>query len=102
MNPIKIDGLDYDVNEFEPSFGDELNGYIKYGTQEMAVDKNLNKWQRNATILHECLHGISTHRSLDLSEKQVESLTFGMIGLMRDNRELVDCIMEGRPYGVNS
>ncbi|HXP82597.1 MAG TPA: hypothetical protein VN976_22045 [Verrucomicrobiae bacterium] len=53
------------------------------------VLRGLEKSVDDATVLHEAIHIISDHLSLDLDEHEVSGLSQGLFALFKDNPEFL-------------
>jgi len=51
--------------------------------------RGLEKSVDDATVLHEAIHIISDHLSLDLDEHEVSGLSQGLFALFKDNPEFL-------------
>ena len=62
------------------------------------IDKELKDIERANTVLHEVMHAIFYTQGLQLTAKQEElivtSITNGLIGFSRDNREFFDSVFK--------
>jgi len=99
VKPINIDGIDYKVTVEQVDNMADNQGSITYRDSHIRVLDTLKDNQHNSVLLHESLHGISMHRDLDLTEHQIRSMTFGLIGLVRNNKGLFNSIISGEKYG---
>lgn len=55
----------------------------------IVVDKYLKNSMYKETLLHEVLHGLDYHNGINLTHKQIDALTAGLLQVIRDNPLLV-------------
>lgn len=67
-----------------------FEGCITYQDSSIAINKNLEMVYKKVVLMHEILHGISTHTGADLTEKQCDQLAYQLIDLMNNNPLLID------------
>ena len=79
----------------------DLEGQICYCTNEIEIDALSEEQRQYAILLHEIIHGIlegSRNESLEkdpaLLEQVVEVLAHGLLGVLRDNPDLIREIQE--------
>jgi len=99
MKPINIDGMDYKVTQESSDNMTGAQGCIVYRDSHIKVLDTLEGNQFNSVLLHESLHAVSMHRDLDLTEHQISSMTFGLMGLVKSNGKLFESIVSGEKYG---
>lgn len=83
---IKVGHLELGVEERE--LGPDLLGEFDEMTCTIRVRPNISEQLRRSTILHECLHAISSIYGLDLTESQVLVLESSLTNLINQNPEL--------------
>lgn len=103
IEKVRIGAIDYSVFLSESiAQKNDLAGQICYASCEIEVDSLSQPQKQYAILLHEIVHGIFTHSKLDetLSEKEallenvVEIVAHGLLGVIRDNPELIREIQE--------
>jgi Zn-dependent peptidase ImmA (M78 family) len=88
---VKISGIDYEVATGDPrnanEQGDILMGEITYHEATIYINDELNKQLKEATLLHEIVHGILYHMGSELNgnEKFVEGFASGLHQVFKDN-----------------
>jgi Zn-dependent peptidase ImmA (M78 family) len=88
---VKISGIDYDIsiaeNRKANDDGDILMGEIVYHQASIYINEDLNEQLKEATLLHEIVHGILYHMGSEMNdnEKFVEGLSSGLHQVFRDN-----------------
>lgn len=70
--------------------GQECFGRIDFDKQVIYLNSAYSKEQREATLIHEILHGIDNLYQIDLSEKQVALLADGLYTVIKDNGGLIN------------
>ena len=60
-------------------------GEIEYGECLIRLNSNNTDEQNQATLIHECLHGISEMYTLDMSEDLVTKLANAIYTTIKDN-----------------
>ena len=93
LEKVKILGIVYKILYHHELKGDKnelLNGRIDYDKAEILIKHDLESQNILNVIYHEAVHGLSTSMGIDLSEKQVETISNGLLCLVRDNPELFD------------
>jgi hypothetical protein len=95
---IRLYGTDWSVEEktagelFEIQ-GCSLLGLEVFEDSTLYVKDTLPPQLKAAVLLHEIVHGIDEFNNLNLSEVQVRSFSSGLFALLRENRQLVDYIL---------
>jgi len=88
---VKISGIDYHVEIAEQRNtheGNVLQGEIVYGDATIYINEQQNEQMKEATLLHEIVHGILYHMGSELNdnEKFVEGFSSGLHQVFRDNK----------------
>ncbi len=84
-NKLRIDGEDWIVSKDSDLIRNENNyGEVDHLQRKISLDKNAPKIP--VTLLHECIHVVSENGKLDLEEKQVARLAYGLYAIIRDNK----------------
>lgn len=90
LKSIKICGIPYKIKPIE---SDSLMGEIRHDTQELSLVNSMVKPEQiQATILHECVHGILYnlgYNKLNQNECLVQSLSIAIKDLIQDNPKLI-------------
>lgn len=103
VKTVRIGAIDYSVFLSESiAQKNDLAGQICYPSLEIELDAGAQPQRQYVILLHEIVHGIFTHSKLDdtLNEKEklledvVEIVAHGMLGVIRDNPELVKEIQD--------
>lgn len=103
IEKVRIGAIDYSVFLSESiAQKNDLAGQICYPSLEIELDAGSQPQRQYAILLHEIVHGILNHSKLNktLNEKEelledvVEIVAHGMLGVIRDNPELVREIQE--------
>lgn len=74
-------------------------GHSLYGQHDPAelrlvIDSKTSPQRQVATVLHEVVHAASSQSNLELTEAQVDVLSYQWLSFMRDNPGMVDEMME--------
>lgn len=88
---VRIGPYDYAVQLEDKVLGDQnqdLYGRIRYGPQQINLERGLSAERTLAVFLHEVLHGVDEYMSIGLTEKQVTRLGVGLATFLRDNNLL--------------
>ena len=91
MKKVKIGAQVFEIKrECELKDKDvDLSGHIKYGSSEILIDSELDKFSTRQVLWHEVVHGILTHAGIrDEDEKLVDILSYGIIQVLEDNKEI--------------
>jgi hypothetical protein len=72
--------------------GRALDGQIIHARSLILLDDALEAQASAQTLLHEIVHAIGIQAGLELNERQVDSLAFGFMGVMKENPSLVKLI----------
>jgi len=71
--------------------GEVLNGRITHNLCRIEIDADLASQTKAVTIWHEILHSLMTQAGMDEQDEQlIETLSYGIVGVLRDNPELHD------------
>lgn len=91
-NKVKIGFKDYRVDKIDgPVISDNLVCYgdITYDTGVIRLQNaNLSEDMKECCLIHECVHGIDDLFKIGLTEEQVEQLSKGLYGFIKDNPEM--------------
>ncbi|MCR4341043.1 MAG: hypothetical protein NUW01_14270 [Gemmatimonadaceae bacterium] len=100
---IRIGAIDWTVSIEDMLSNDDL-GQMRSGEQSLAVKRNIAPQEKIEVLLHECIHatlrqgGIYKVLGDNLEEGVVEAVAYGLVGLFRDNpdlmRSLIDRVVE--------
>jgi len=90
---IKIGWKDYTIEKTDVSEKLLLNGAICYGEIEyddqiIRLNNSFSDEQKELTLIHEMLHGISNMYTLDMSEDVVTKLANALYITIKDNPNL--------------
>jgi Zn-dependent peptidase ImmA (M78 family) len=96
-NSVRIGSLDYEIVEDNTlSACEGCLGMISYAQTRISIYPNTSDQRKAAALMHEIVHGILTDgkcndcfESSNALERSVEILALGLVGVLRDNRELV-------------
>jgi hypothetical protein len=100
---IRIGGVDYKIIEKEciTSGANSLSGNIDYGANEITLaTENYGHQFKCVVLLHEILHGIAEHASLDLGrdkEKIIDVFAYGIYQVLQDNGQALFDIQQKIP-----
>ena len=94
---VRIGPLDYEIVEDNTlSACEGCLGMISYTQTRISIYPNASKQRKAAALMHEIVHGILTDgkcndcfESSNSLERSVETLALGLVGMLRDNRELL-------------
>ena len=65
-------------------------GFCDMATSSIVIQSDIpDTFEKHATILHECLHGISDYAGIDLTENQVIALSHSLLEFLIINKSLV-------------
>lgn len=68
----------------------KFEGCITYQDSTICVNVALEETYKKVVLMHEILHGLSTHSGADLTEKQCDQLAYAIVAMMNDNPGLID------------
>jgi hypothetical protein len=68
-----------------------VNGHISHDDCLIEVDAGLDPQTRAVTVWHEVLHALMVQRGMpEHDEGLIDSLAYGIVGVLRDNPEMQD------------
>lgn len=82
---VHILGQDYTVEVLSKKDMPKLLGFCDVNRNVIQLRDTLKDDKLGEIFLHECIHAVEMQMSLDLSEKQVNSLGVGVYALLKDN-----------------
>ncbi len=91
-NKVKILYKDYDVQE-QDNLHDEngnLYGQIHYLPEKIYLNAQSSEKQKEASLIHEIIHGIDEMYFIGLKEKQIEKLGNALYVLIQDNPNMFE------------
>lgn len=88
---LKIIGRDTPVLKLEDL--PDKYGEFDYNTFTIKVKAGQHTLAEADTLLHECIHALDDCFQLKMTERQVYCTATGIIALLRDNRELVQYLV---------
>lgn len=68
--------------------GGDLHGQIHYLPEKILLNSESSQGQKQATLIHEIVHGLDEMYCIGLKERQVEKLGNAFYMLIRDNPQL--------------
>lgn len=89
---VKILYKDYGIeeqNNLHNNCGD-LYGQIHYLPEKILLNSESSQEQKQATLIHEIIHGLDEMYCIGLKEKQVEKLGNAFYMLVRDNPQMFE------------
>lgn len=89
---VKILYKDYDIEEKNNLHdnGGDLYGQIHYLPEKILLNSESSQEQKQATLIHEIIHGLDEMYCIGLKEKQVEKLGNAFYMLVRDNPQMFE------------
>lgn len=94
---IRVFGKNFDVvtnpKGITPS---DASGFLLYNNQLVVLSEGLTPSEEADTLLHEITHAIDFTMGLELSERQVTQLATGLYGVLQDNPEFAQWLIERR------
>ena len=94
---IKVLGKKFKVkdltSENDEGFED-CEGYMDYRSQEIAVRTDVGLGYSQDTLLHEVIHAVEESLDLRFTEKQVFQLAAGLLGVLKENKEFTDWLLQ--------
>ncbi len=91
---IRLCGIDYEIlYPIVPFFNDqgkELVGQIDYGRTEILVAAMLSSQARQQTVFHEVVHAMFHHAGIEVDEKIIDVMAYGLMDLARNNDLTID------------
>lgn len=88
---VKISGIDYKVDTFEPDVDRNLMGRLQYDTAQIFVRKDIPFDKQMETLLHEVIHVVYMNAGLqpgDEEEKVVTAISSGVFQFLKDNSDV--------------
>ena len=70
--------------------GGDLYGQIHYLPEKILLNSESSQEQKQATLIHEIIHGLDEMYCIGLKEKQVEKLGNAFYMLVRDNPQMFE------------
>lgn len=68
--------------------GNDLYGQIHYMSEKMLINSAASDEQKEATLIHELVHGLDETFNIGLKEHQVELVSTALYMLIKDNPEM--------------
>jgi len=93
---IKVFGRQYTINYVHAFAGMKDAGMLDYGNQILTVQENQLPLEEADTILHEVVHAVDLLMELKMSERQVQLVATGLMGVFQDNPEFAKYIIEDK------
>lgn len=95
IDKIKIGGIYYRVLLIDDlrDGNIKLDGCRKYAESEILIEKTLGEQASAQTLFHEILHDFYTQSGRDADEDTIDSLSFLLLQLLRDNPRLIELIV---------
>lgn len=99
---VRIGPITYTVSEVHNLCDEDgtgkmelLYGNIDYGLSTIAIGEQLSGDIKLVALFHEVVHGILHQAGIfEHPESLVKALSFGLVGLLRDNSELLTAIRD--------
>lgn len=88
---VKIAGIEYSVEPFEPDVDRNLMGRLQYDTANIYVRRDLTLDKKMETLLHEVIHVVYMNAGLtpsDEEEKVVTAISSGVYQFLKDNKDV--------------
>lgn len=84
---VKVGIYEYDVKiQKDVKLGKQkCDGVISYFKQSIAIDESLPQINKEVTLWHEMIHLVSHQYNITLSEREVDCLAHGIVGILKDN-----------------
>lgn len=94
MDNVKVGPITYEVKMVERLLGDgseKLDGQISYGQQVIEIESDLTLVMQKQALWHEIVHAILTQagRQCEASEGIIDAIAYGLVGVIKDNPEMV-------------
>ena len=67
----------------------KLDGHISHNETTIKLEAVMSPQAQTQVLWHEILHGIAMQSNLDLSEQEVDVLSFGVYQVLKDNPDVV-------------
>lgn len=102
IDKVRIGAIDYQVIQ-SPKLGErhDLDGQIVYNSSEIMLDSTAGDQAKFAVLMHEIIHGIvyaakteDCFKDEQSQEKVIDVIAIGLLGVIRDNNDLIYEIME--------
>ena len=97
MKPIRIDSIEYEVEEKDAPIvlnGQQCGGMITFSESHIDISSTMSPGMKYVTLWHEILHGMIFHRGLEMSDKMEEkicsALSRGIAQILKDNPHLME------------
>ena len=95
IKKIKINSKTYNIEQFkECDWSSTPMGLCQPDQSKIFCDPKQELQQQADTIIHECIHVISDNFNLELDERQTRALAVSLYGIIVDNPNFINCIME--------
>jgi hypothetical protein len=66
-----------------------LDGWIRFYSSTISLDKRLNEFSQRQVLWHEIIHAIFTIAGIkDLPDSAVDAIAYGVLGVLQDNEWL--------------
>ena len=72
--------------------GGDLYGQIRYLTEKILLNSESSQEQKQATLIHEIVHGLDEMYCIGLKERQVEKLGNAFYMLIQDNPQMFEAV----------
>jgi hypothetical protein len=74
--------------------GSALDGYYSHEHSQISITTKATPRRQKQLLLHEVLHGISDILNIGLEEKQIDTLSVGLLLFLWNNKDLIDTISD--------
>ena len=93
---INISTLSILGRNFDIIFKEDINesGLCDYENSTIYIRQGQTKPRELDTLLHECIHAIDECMQTKLTERQVYCLAVGIIALLKDNKHMLEHLVE--------
>ena len=72
-----------------------LLGYFQGDKMQISLERDMEPDMKTAVLVHEIIHGILAQAGVeDHDERLIDILTFGFIGVMRQNPKLAELVIQ--------
>lgn len=90
-NKLRILNVDYEITEAEHVV---INNVLHYGSCDsndctITIQGGLNGQRYREVLLHELIHAVSNEYDAGLSEKQVDTIAYGLLKLFDENNLVI-------------
>lgn len=91
---VKILYKEYDIEEQNNlhNNGGDLYGQIHYLPEKILLNSESSQEQKQATLIHEIIHGLDEMYCIGLKEKQVEKLGNAFYMMVKDNPQMFETV----------